>query len=709
MRLMHLALGGCLKAPPVRFGLTEDTGGHITYILGLVQELARRDSVSHVDVVTRRFDDPELGPEYDAPVDELGPKARIVRLSTERRDYLSKEALARELPSFTQALLDHIAAMPQRPDLLHAHFADAGSAALAVRARFGISVVFTAHSLGCDKQAAMAADGACDSPILAGRIAQENAVIGQADAIIASSRDEAERQLMRYPGARAETIHRMTPGTSLPVAAADETEARALIAPFLRDPSKPIVLAIARPVAKKNLDGLIDIFAAPKRLRDIANLVVLAGLRDGIDSGPDDQNDVFARMLARIDAHDLYGTVAYPKRHDQAHVQALYRLAARTGGVFVNPAFCEPFGLTLLEAAEHGLPVVATSFGGPRDIIAELGHGFIADPRDVKAFGTAIESVLTDPTTWANASQNGLTRIAQMGWPAYVSRYLELCENLIAPQARPSPALDASEEKPRAILFSDIDNTLTGSRDAAERFAAWRARERRVGFAVATGRSLQEAQNVLARWRLPEPDIFITSVGSEIYRRGAERRLDQDQGYAAHIAVGWDAGAIEGALAGMAGLRLQDPVEQRAFKRSYFAAHPSVADAVAVRLAEAGIDAHVIFSHGMLLDVLPARAGKGAALRWCAAELDMSEDSCVAAGDSGNDLDMLAVSGRSIVVANRTTELEAITSQRHVYVAAASHADGVLEGLAHFGRLSPAVHWRAERAPSPVRTLRSPA
>ena len=31
--------------------------------------------------------------------------------------------------------------------------------------------------------------------------------------------------------------------------------------------------------------------------------------------------------------------------------RTLYRLAAKSGGVFINPALTEPFGLTLIEAA----------------------------------------------------------------------------------------------------------------------------------------------------------------------------------------------------------------------------------------------------------------------------------------------------------------------------------------------------------------------
>ena len=42
----------------------------------------------------------------------------------------------------------------------------------------------------------------------------------------------------------------------------------------------------------------------------------------------------------------------------------------------------EPFGLTLIEAAAHGAPIVATSNGGPVDIVNTLGNGVLVDPSD---------------------------------------------------------------------------------------------------------------------------------------------------------------------------------------------------------------------------------------------------------------------------------------------------------------------------------------
>ncbi len=670
---MSIALGGCLKGPPVEFGITEDTGGHITYVLGASVALAARSDVERIEIVTRLIDDPVLGKAYATPVEPLGVKLSIVRLDTGNRAYLSKEANAADRPAFIAALSRYIAGLAIKPDVIHAHFADAGAVAMAMRERFGIPFVYTAHSLGIDK--AGTGDGGVG---LGTRIAEEDAVIAAADAIVASSRDEAERQLMLYPGACPARIHCIPPGAALqsPVTP-DLDAARALIAPFLRDAAKPIILAIARPVRKKNLAGLVALYAADPALREKANLVILAGLRDGPDCGEAEQRGVIGGLLAAMDLHDLYGSLALPKRHTQAEVAALYALARESGGVFVNPALTEPYGLTLTEAAMHGLPVVATCHGGAADIVAAMRHGLTADPCDAAAFASAIHQLLDDRPAWIEASHAGRTNGAARDWDGYAERFSAVARALL-PVAAPDVTPAFTD-----LLLCDIDNTLTGCLKGARRMVGFLANRPALAFGVATGRSLQEAERLLAEWRQPAPHVLITSVGAEIYwRRGG--RLVADDAYARHIDAGWDIAAVEARVRPLRGVRPQPPVEQRRHKSSWFAHEPAVV--AAIRAAVADLPVRVIHSHGHLLDIVPERAGKGAAMAWVARAMGIAPDHVFAAGDSGNDLDMLSACHNAIIVANHSEELVPLLPRPTTYLARRPHAGGVVEGMRAWAR-----------------------
>ena len=45
MYVMHVALAGCLGPPPIRHGLTQDTGGALAYVLGAAEAQAYRKIV----------------------------------------------------------------------------------------------------------------------------------------------------------------------------------------------------------------------------------------------------------------------------------------------------------------------------------------------------------------------------------------------------------------------------------------------------------------------------------------------------------------------------------------------------------------------------------------------------------------------------------------------------------------------------------------
>ena len=408
----------------MKFGVTADTGGHIAYVLNAVIAQAALSSVARISVVTRLFDDDQLGPEHGLSSEPVGDKITIDRVATARRAYLEKEALAADLPAFTDALCSHLATLPRLPDVIHAHFADAAAVALAMRERFDIPLVYTPHALGINKRAEQ-----CGSEALDGRITAEGHAIAMADAIVVSTRDEADRQLHAYGIADvAARIHCLPPGVPYRKQPDASTTLLDRLGNWLHDLHKPIVLAIARPVRKKNLAALVRAYMAAPALMDQANLVILAGQHGGSRSSAEELEVV--RELERLCGDTrLSGRVALPPQHGSADVAALYERAA-LGGVFVNPAFHEPFGLTLIEAAAAGVPVVATRNGGPVEIVDTIGHGLLVDPRDETAIGTACLRIVSDATLHHHLSQAARCNAHCYNWSSYAEQSVSLYASL---------------------------------------------------------------------------------------------------------------------------------------------------------------------------------------------------------------------------------------------------------------------------------------
>ena len=664
MFIIHLALGGCLKAPPVDYGITADTGGHIAYVLDAAAAQSRMNGVDHVTIVTRLFADDDLGPRYSIASEPISANLDIRRIATTSAAYLEKEALAAELSTFADGFCDYLADLPRLPDVIHAHFADAAAVAMTAERRFGIPFAYTPHALGIDKQRQGGSSAALDA-----RIVAERAAIAAAGAIIVSTFDETERQIGGYGVPVADRVRCISPGVPHRDTGVSNRTIVDRLSDWLDDPCKPILLAIARPVAKKNLSAVLRAFAGNAALRDMANVVLLAGRHD---YAVGEERQVLDSLEALAADPRLRGKVCLPADHDASDVAALYRRAA-IGGVFVNPAHHEPFGLTIIEAAAAGVPVVATRNGGPVEIVADLGHGLLVDPRDDHAIADACLRIIGDANVHAAFSASGLASIGSYSWDRYAGQ---------------SVGAYAAAARPR-LLASDIDNTLTGCAASARAFAGWAA-ERKIPFVVATGRSFDDARAVLDEWGLPAPDAYIVDVGTRIMLRDGSEADRSDtprwracSDYAATLDRSWDREAIANALEGLA-LDAQPLAVQTPHKMSFFGGE-DIAAAIRRTLAEARLAARVVFSHGRLIDILPPFGGKAAAVAAYAASLGEPLSACIAAGDSGNDADMLAACGHAILVANADDDLVDLPKRPGLYRANSPHAAGVLEGLARHG------------------------
>jgi len=701
--LLLISVHGLIRGQNMELGRDADTGGQTKYVVELARALVRHPSVDKVDLVTRLVEDPAVDDSYARPIEELEPGANIVRIRCGPNRYLAKEKLWRYLDSFADNTLAYIRQQGWAPDLVHGHYADAGYVATHLAGVLNVPMAFTGHSLGRVKRQRLVDQGLDGDKIerrynISRRIEAEENSLDHASFVVASTSQEVEKQYGLYDNYQTNRMVVIPPGVDLSRYGPPrrgwrtQTPIYGQLKRFLADPTKPMILALARPDPRKNLTTLVKAYGENKALQERANLIIVAGNRDDINDMDKGPRSVLREMLMLIDQYDLYGNVAYPKHHTSDEVPEFYRLAAHTKGVHVNPALTEPFGLTLIEAAASGLPIVATEDGGPRDITHYCRNGVLIDPLDADAIGNALLDAVSDRDRWRKWSQAGLRGVHRhFSWEAHFNRYMKAVmtglnqyrdrRSFYSPKTRLITA--------DRILVCDVDNTLTGDSDALQELIRMiRQAGDALAFGIATGRSREMTLDVLKEWNVPTPQLLITSVGSEIYYG---RRLVQDKGWDQHISYRWQPDVLREAMADLPGLKLQPEHGQGRFKISY---DVDPEQTLRVReitryLRRAKLQANVIYSHEAYLDLVPIRASKGRALRYFATKWDIPLERVLVAGDSGNDIEMLTGNTLGVVVGNHAPEMEQLREETSVFFASGHHARGVIEGIEHYQFLSP--------------------
>jgi len=447
--VLHLHLHGLFRGHDLPLGHDGDTGGQSAYVLDLARSLAADPQLERVEVVTRLIHDPRVGADYARPIEELAPGLAIRRLAFGPPGYLPKEELWPHLDELVECLSDQLRAAPRLPDWIHAHYADAGHVGAQLRRRLGIPLVFTAHSLGREKRRRLIAAGQ-DAAVLERRyalerrIAAEELALAHSALVVTGTRQELENQYARYANFRPHRARVIPPGVDRqlfhpPAPGGGEPALQTLLAPWLQRPSLPPLLAISRPDPRKNIPALVEAFARSPVLRRRHNLVLVLGSGASAGAGaaaPPSPASLQGQVLELVRQHRLEGSLACPPCLRRHRIPALYRWAARLQGVFVNPALTEPFGLTLLEAAASGLPLVATGDGGPREILERCGNGLLVDVAVPGALGRALEEALAQPLRWRRWSAQGVAAVRRhYSWEAHRQRYLAAVGSVLAPPA----------------------------------------------------------------------------------------------------------------------------------------------------------------------------------------------------------------------------------------------------------------------------------
>ncbi|MCL7030854.1 hypothetical protein MKW94_007945, partial [Papaver nudicaule] len=199
----------------------------------------------------------------------------------------------------------------------------------------------------------------------------------------------------------------------------------------LKDRSKPIIFSMARLDRVKNITGLVEFYAKNAKLRELVNLVVVAGDRRKESKDLEEQEEM-KTMYALIETYKLDGDFRWiSSQMNRVRNGELYRYIADSKGAFVQPAFYEAFGLTVVEAMTCGLPTFATLHGGPAEIIVHGKSGFHIDPyhgdKAADLIVSFFEKCKSDPSHWDTVSAEGLKRIYEKyTWQIYSERLMTL-------------------------------------------------------------------------------------------------------------------------------------------------------------------------------------------------------------------------------------------------------------------------------------------
>ena len=235
----------------------------------------------------------------------------------------------------------------------------------------------------------------------------------------------------------------------------------------------------------------------------------------------------------------------------------------------------------------------------------------------------------------------------------------------------------------QTLLISDVDFTLLGDDDKLAEFTNWYNRNNSyLRLVLTSGRFPNSIIESVETTLLPEPDVVIGGVGSEICFFPSR---DVVPGWPVCQLEHWDGDRVRSILTGVERLEPQPDEFQSDYKVSYFLhdADPAELGQIRTMLLEQSMRAELVYSSQRDLDVLPHGCNKGSAAEYVAHYLGFEPCDVIVCGDSANDIAMFDYGFAGTVVGNAHPELKALDSPL-VYQSPHEYAKGVLDGIEYW-------------------------
>ncbi|MDD9938864.1 MAG: glycosyltransferase family 4 protein [Myxococcales bacterium] len=222
----------------------------------------------------------------------------------------------------------------------------------------------------------------------------EARLVGAAERVVVPSRAAADQLLRDYPAC----------------------EASLCVAPLGVGPRRQA--ALDGPPHAVSAGRFGDAKGTMELLRAIAILgAAHPELRFTIAGGMPDNGKAERRWLARardILTPEVHGRVRFAGWLAPAALATVLESAT----LFLAPSWYESFGLSLLEAMAHGLPIASTDAGGVVELVRHREHGLLCPPRDGRALADAALELLASAAEAARMGRAARARAqAHFDWP----------------------------------------------------------------------------------------------------------------------------------------------------------------------------------------------------------------------------------------------------------------------------------------------------